>query len=76
MICKRKCTGKQSPGERSGLESRTRSKNKERTEKIVLRQNGQRQRETSKSDRAVITEILDDEVVVDEISESSRKTKK
>lgn len=82
MVCKRKCTGQQSPGQRPGLESSMRRKKQRTGREVCSRENGQLQGESSKSDRAVITEILDDKVVVDESqferlrSETSRKTKK
>ena len=82
MVWKRKCTGQQSPGQRSGLDSSMRRKKQRTGRDVCSRENGQLQGESSKSDRAVITEILDDEVVVDESqferlrSETSRKTKK
>ena len=82
MVCKRKYTGQQSPGQRSGLDSSMTRKKQRTGREVCSRENGQLQGESSKSGRAVITEVLDDEVVKDESqlqqlrSEAGRKTKK
>ena len=82
MVCKRKYTGQQSPGQRSGLDSSMTRKKQRTGREVCSRENGQLQGESSKSGRAVITEVLDDEVVKDKSqlqqlrSEAGRKTKK